>query len=551
MLELWRALGRPEGGRMLLALLLASCAAALAVGLLALSGWFIAASALAGLSGAAFGFNHLYPSAGIRAAAVGRVVGRYTEQIVGHAATLHLSARLRPSLFRAMAHARAGVAPLPAARQAQLIEEVDAAEAGFLRLWMPGIAVLAGLGVTLLLAAAVDPVGAAVTAAGCGALLWDLARRSRGIDQATATVSEAEAAQRRAIGDLVEGARTLESLDALRAATDDFLTDSATAWDRRDQIDTRARRWSVLPTAAAGVFAALALARAQQVGAELPLALAVALAGLAAFQAAGGLAALAPLWPRSARAARTLTETLHARPTPLEPETSQREVAALPLVVSGLYLQPGGPETRRGPIDFSLAAGEVMLLTGPSGVGKTSLLETLVRLRAPASGTLSYDGVSWEALRGAAVRRAVALAPQTPQFAAGTLAEGLRLADPSADDPALAKALATAALSDVAAQLPAGVDSLLTAGGSGLSGGELRRLGIARAVLANPKLLLLDEPFAGLDALTADRLADGLAAWLRADPTRALLIVSHTPLPAQWPGRVRELKLNRPGPAGG
>jgi ATP-binding cassette subfamily C protein CydC len=432
MLNLWRALGRPERPRLRLALLLAALAAALSVGLLALSGWFIAASALAGLGGAAWSFNHLYPSAGIRAAAVGRVASRYAEQIVGHAATLHLSARLRPALFRAMAHARPGVAPLSAARQAQLIEEVDAAEAGFLRLWLPGIAVVAGVGLTFLLALAVDPLGAAATAGACAALLWDLVRRSRGIERATAALSEAEAEQRRSIGDFVDGARALECLDALPVAGAAFLTDSAAAWDQRERIDARARRWGLLPTAAAGIFAALALARAQQIGADLPMALAVALAGVAAFQAAGGLAALGPLWPRSTRAAATLSATLGAQPASIEPETSAVPAAALPLVVRGLYLQPGGPETRRGPIDFTLSAGEVLLLTGPSGVGKTSLLETLVRLRAPAAGGIWYDGLAADRLRGAAVRCTVALAPQTPQFAEGTLAEALRLANPTA-----------------------------------------------------------------------------------------------------------------------
>ena len=179
----------------------------------------------------------------------------------------------------------------------------------------------------------------------------------------------------------------------------------------------------------------------------LPMALAVALAGVASLHAAGSLALLAPLWPKSTRAAAALAAVLKAPSTPLEPPQSAVLTTCLPLEVKGLMLQPGGPDTRCGPIDFTLAAGELLMVTGQSGVGKTSLLETLLRLRAPVAGEIVYGGIGLADLRGAAVRRMVTLAPQTPQFGASSLAEALRLADPTAGAEALLDAIQLAGLS--------------------------------------------------------------------------------------------------------
>ncbi len=128
MIKLWIRLGKPGQTQFASALGLAALSGASAVFLLGLSGWFLTAAALAGLAGTGLIFNHLFPSAGVRAAAFSRVLSRYGEQLVGHDATLKLSATLRPQLFSAGALSMRGLTPLASADLSLLLDDVEAAE---------------------------------------------------------------------------------------------------------------------------------------------------------------------------------------------------------------------------------------------------------------------------------------------------------------------------------------------------------------------------------------------------------------------------------------
>ena len=106
MIALWTFLGRPAARSFVLAMTLSVLSSLLGIALLGLSGWFLAAAAAAGASGASYAFNHLYPSTGVRTIAVGRVASRYAEQLVGHEATLEVSAAIRPLVFERIARAQ-------------------------------------------------------------------------------------------------------------------------------------------------------------------------------------------------------------------------------------------------------------------------------------------------------------------------------------------------------------------------------------------------------------------------------------------------------------
>ena len=172
MLKLWKLLGRPAKVRFGLALLLSALAGASSIALLGLSGWFLTAAAIAGSAGAGYVFNHLYPSAGVRGAAFSRVLTRYGEQLIGHDATLSLSAQLRPRLFAAGAATQRGFTSMPARELSSLIDDVDAAEAGFLRVYSPAAAVIASIAVALGFVFASDWISGLLTLAAFLCAAW-------------------------------------------------------------------------------------------------------------------------------------------------------------------------------------------------------------------------------------------------------------------------------------------------------------------------------------------------------------------------------------------
>ncbi|KAF1687602.1 thiol reductant ABC exporter subunit CydD [Pseudoxanthomonas broegbernensis] len=178
-------------------------------------------------------------------------------------------------------------------------------------------------------------------------------------------------------------------------------------------------------------------------------------------------------------------------------------------------------------LSFALGTGERLAVTGPSGCGKSTLLEAIAGWLPPAQGRIAM-----------APGLEPAHAGQRPYLFQGSLADNLRLAWPQADAAALQAAARTAQVMRFAAGLPQGLDTVVGERGFGLSGGEARRVGLARALLRDPRLLLLDEPTAFLDPGTEAALLEALSAYAAG---RAVLVATHSPVVMRWAGRVLEL----------
>ena len=177
-------------------------------------------------------------------------------------------------------------------------------------------------------------------------------------------------------------------------------------------------------------------------------------------------------------------------------------------------------------VDLAVEARRGVILTGPSGAGKSTTLAAIMRYLDPSAGQVLLDNVDTRACAGDAVRAQLAwCGPRTHLFDS-TLRENLLLARPGATDDDLVRCLTRARLADWLAGLPEGLDTALGAHGTPVSGGEHQRLGVARALLADRPILLLDEPTAHLDGQTATELATDLQS-LTAN--RAALIVTHRP----------------------
>ena len=197
------------------------------------------------------------------------------------------------------------------------------------------------------------------------------------------------------------------------------------------------------------------------------------------------------------------------------------EQHAPPVVVRDLVLRPlGASHDVVQQLSFQIEAGQRLALVGPSGSGKSTLLEALAGWLPPQSGSIVLrPGLE------------VGYAGQRPYLFHGSIADNLRLADPGVSDARLLAVAEAAQVMRFAAHLPEGLDTVIGERGFGLSGGEARRIGLARLLLRDPQLLLLDEPTAFLDPDTEAALLQTLAAFAR---DRAVVIATHSETAMRW-----------------
>jgi ABC-type transport system involved in cytochrome bd biosynthesis fused ATPase/permease subunit len=202
-------------------------------------------------------------------------------------------------------------------------------------------------------------------------------------------------------------------------------------------------------------------------------------------------------------------------------------------------------EGGRRPLDdlsLEIAPGEATAVVGPSGAGKSTLLRVLLGLQPVGSGSVRCGRLEVGDMDLDAWRRGIAWMPQRPVLLPATLAENLRLADDDADEESLWTALCTAGLGAWAAGLPGGLAARLGEGGVAVSAGERRRLALARIALRDPALVLVDEPTANLDALTAALVCDALE---RVIAGRTAVLVTHDPAVAALAARAVALDAGR------
>ncbi|MET7933579.1 thiol reductant ABC exporter subunit CydD [Streptomyces sp. NPDC005322] len=525
-----RATARGWRGRFGLALLLGSFALLSAVGLMAVSGWLI--------SRAAQQPPVLYLMVAVtatRAFGIGRAVFRYAERLVSHDAVLRVLADLRVAVYRRLE--RLAPAGLKETRRgdllSRLVADVDAVQDYFLRWLLPvGTALTVGaasagfLGWVLPEAGALLAAGLLAAGVGVPVVSGALARRA---ERRLAPARGALSAQ---VVDLLTGTAELTVAGALPPRLD--------AVRRADGALTRiARRAAAAAGAGAGLSAlvcGLTVAAAAWAGVQAVadgrmhgvwLAV-VVLTPLAAFEAVAGLPLAVQHRQRVRRAAERVYEVVD-EPLPVrEPEAAHRLPAPespFPLVLRGVTARhPGQRSPALDGFGLELRPGRRVAVVGPSGAGKTTLAQVLLRFLDAEGGTYTLAGRDAAALDGDAVRRLVGLCAQDAHVFDSSLRENLRLARTDADDDELRAALATARLLEWVDGLPDGLDTLVGEQGARLSGGQRQRLALARALLADFPVLVLDEPAEHLDLPTADALTADL---LIATRGRTTVLITH------------------------
>ncbi|WP_309664098.1 ABC transporter transmembrane domain-containing protein [Tabrizicola sp.] len=250
-----------------------------------------------------------------------------------------------------------------------------------------------------------------------------------------------------------------------------------------------------------------------------------------AIMVAGAVGALSEIWgelQRAAGATERLVELLNtddavqdpARPVPL-PRPARGEIAFEDVT----FRYPARPETSAlNGISLTVRPGETVALVGPSGAGKTTILQLMMRFYDPQSGWITLDGIPLTAMSRADFRSVIALVPQDPVIFAASARENIRFGRPDASDAEVEAAAHAAAAHDFLLALPQGYDSYLGERGVMLSGGQRQRVAIARAILRDAKLLLLDEATSALDA-ESERAVQ--AAVERLSEGRTTIVVAH------------------------
>ncbi|WP_030850019.1 thiol reductant ABC exporter subunit CydD [Streptomyces sp. NRRL S-475] len=523
-----RALSGARRGRLGLALLLGSLALASAVGLMATSGWLI--------SRASQQPPVLYLMMAVtatRAFGIGRAVFRYAERLVSHDAVLRMLADTRVAVFRRLE--RLAPAGLRRVRRgdllSRLVADVDALQDYWLRWLLPaGAAVVvsaASVGFTAWLlpeAGAVLAAGLLAAGAGVPLLTGAVARR------AEHRLAPARGVLATRVADLLTGTAELTVAGALPARTaqareaDGVLTRiasrAATATALGDGLTALI---SGLTVTAAALVGAQAVAAGRLDGVTMAV---VVLTPLAAFEAVLGLPLAVQYRQRVRRSAERVYEVLDAPEPVREPERpAQAPASPFPLVVAGLTARHAGQDRDAlAGLDLTLEEGRRIAVVGPSGSGKTTLAQVLLRFLDARAGSYTLAGVDAYGLRSDDVRGLVGLCAQDAHLFDSSLRENLLLARKDATEEQLRAALGRARLLDWADSLPDGLDTLVGEHGARLSGGQRQRLALARALLADFPVLLLDEPAEHLDLPTADALTADLLA---ATAGRTTLLITH------------------------
>jgi ATP-binding cassette subfamily C protein CydC len=522
------ALARPAAGRLALATLLGAGALAAAIGLIATSAWLISRSAQRPQESAV-----AIAIVGVQFFALSRGLCRYAERVVGHDAAFRVLSDLRVRVYERLE--RLAPLGLPAFGNgdllARLIGDIDSLQDLLLRV-VPAFAIALVVGATtVVLEWWMLPAAGLI-------LLVALLIAGTLVPWLTGTLAaRTEARQAAARGDLtssvvdlIEGAPEL----AVNGATAEQLGSAMAADTEVTRLAGTAARTAGIGQGLSSLCIGLAMWGALLVGVsavhagrlEGVLLAGIALIPLVAFELVTGLPAATQTLQRVRRSAARVFEVMETPPPVLEP-THPVALSAAPhtLRVRDLrFSYPGEDRWALDGVDLDLSPGRRVAVVGPSGAGKSTLAGVLLRFLDYESGSVTLDDVEIAALDGDQYRRVVGLVSQDAHIFDSTLEENLRLAKREASTEEIEGALADTRLLDWMRELPRGLATEVGERGARMSGGQRQRLAVARALLADFPLLILDEPGEHLDVQSADAIVADLLAITR---DRATLLITH------------------------
>jgi len=511
-LGLWRG----RAGWLVAGVVISLAALVAGVALMALGGALLATAIVAGL---------LVMPVALRGVGVARVVLRYLERLVTHDAMFRALADLRVWFFRNLARSTAGGLGFRQAGDvlARLVSDVEALDGLYLRILVPVAGAVLLLPILIVLigmhSVALAVVIVVLFATAAFVLPWLGARLATSAGQTLATTT---GALRIAALDALTGLREVRAFGAEGRMLASVQAREAALLSAQHELAAR----TGLAGAGAFLCAQCAiLAVLVAAGSNPEAAVIAAFLVVAAFEAVGGLPRAGVLAGQAAASAQRVLEAADA-PAPV-PDAAQ--VVAIPadftLRFEGLYFRwlPDRPPVFDG-LTLDVPQGSRVALLGPSGAGKSTLAALALKVAAPQQGRVLLGGVDIAALAAADVRSRFGWLSQATHLFDDTIRANLRLARADADDAALWAALDAARIGEMVRALPDGLDTWVGEGGARFSGGQGRRLVLARALLSPAPILILDEPCAGLDAETERAF---LATLNEVAEGRSVILITH------------------------
>lgn len=492
-------------------------------------GALVAGIALMGLSGHALGHaidgSVLMIPALLPLIGLARVILRYAERVIGHEAIFRALADMRVWMFRGLARSAAGGLGLRHSGDvlARLVNDVDMLDSLFLRVFVPLIGAVVLLPILAWLLWREHGAALLVLIPFCFVAFWVPWRAAQAAEKSAGKVGLAMAALRTASLDALHGLREVKVFAAEgRMLAEVQAKESQLLAAQREMVSKGAKLSAIsFVVAQAAILLAIILGF---FGAPIA-AVVVVLALVVVFEAVLGLPRAGLLYGQAKKAAARVVyaaEAGPAVPNPAHPAPMPsrnalafehvhfRYAVDRPLVLSNL--------------SFQLPEGSRTAILGPSGIGKSTIAALILKLQAPESGEIRLGGVDIAQLPADALRHRIAYLGQTTHLFADTIRNNLLLGNPKADDTTLWAALDAAQLGEAIRALPEGLDSWLDEGGGTLSGGQGRRLALARTLLMQAPILLLDEPCAGLDSETEQEF---FRVFNAATEGRTVLLILH------------------------
>ncbi|MFQ0832169.1 heme ABC transporter ATP-binding protein/permease CydC [Citrobacter gillenii] len=499
------------------------------IGLLTLSGWFLSASAVVGVTGI-YSFNYMLPAAGVRGAAITRTAGRYFERLVSHDATFRVLQHLRIYTFSKLLP----LSPAGLARYGQgellnrIVADVDTLDHLYLRVISPLVGAFVVIMVVTLGLSVLD-LTLAITLGGIMLLtlfilppLFYQAGKRTGQN-----LTHLRGQYRQQLTSWLQGQAELTIFGAsvrYRAQMEATELQWHEAQRRQSELTALSQALMLLIGALA-VIVMLWMASGGVGGNTQPGAL-IALfvfCALAAFEALAPVTGAFQHLGQVIASALRITELTEQKPEVTFPDAGSTVSEPITLTLRDVcFSYPGQAQNALDTLSLQAKPGEHVAILGRTGCGKSTLLQLLTRAWNPQHGEILFNDRPISTLSESTLRQSISVVPQRVHLFSATLRDNLLLAAPQASDDALSEILCRVGLEKLLEN--DGLNAWLGEGGRQLSGGELRRLAIARAVLHDAPLMLLDEPTEGLDATTESQMLELISDVMR---DKTVLMVTH------------------------